>query len=198
MALLPRYFYDINAVMPNGRMRWFDEFANVDSKHIVTLDQLNINHYSVRNQRNMAYARWLASFCAKGPDGSVQPMIRQNKMMKWQAIRVLAFKHSEESYKDWWEDYQDATFRVFLEPETCYDEVTGEHKQWYLLCPEDSYLVNAREMEKKGTPTPVRDWNGRERHLPLNRELRKARLIPVECCHHLRHETVAGALPEGL
>lgn len=194
MPLLPSYFYDINAIMPNGRVRWFDEFSDV-APSIIQPKDLDIDYVKAKNLRNEMYAKWIASFFTN-KDGVYTPLIN-GKMMKFQAIRVLSFKHSESSDRDWWSDYQDAAFRVFVQPETVYDK-SGAHKQWYLLSPEDSYLVNARELEKAGELIQPREYLGREKYFSADKRLRKARLIPVECCQHLRHETTGGVLPSGL
>lgn len=196
MTRLPHYFYNIESKLPDGRERWVDEFSDL-APNVIQPNDLNLTFQRRKIARNIAYSKWIASKYYTAPTGDRVPMLK-GKQMKWQAIRVHNFKHSESSRKDWWENYQDACFRVFLQPETTYDRMTGEHKQWYLLCPEDSYLVNKYEIEKTGTTLPPREYNGREAYLSGDKRLRNARLIPVECCKHLRHETTGGALPEGL
>lgn len=187
MARLPYYFYDINAIMPNGRQRWFDEFAD-EAPHIIQPSKdLNLDYQRRKTERNQAYSKWQAAFFGRGKNGEFEPYFKAKNII-FQAIRVLSFKHSEKSSKDWWEDYQDALFRVFVSPETVYCPETGEHKQWYLLCPEDCYLVNCREAERANRMPPVRDYDGREKYLSAYPMLRCARFIPVECCAHLRHE----------
>lgn len=193
---LPSYFYSLDGILPDGTQRWYDEFAD-ESDTIWTPGEASSSYKRRRYERNVAYSKWQASFCTRAPDGSMVPMFKP-KMMKWQAIRVLAFKHSESSSRDWWENYQDAIFRVFIQPETVYAKYTGEHKQWYLLCPEDCFLVNRYEAQKNNPSLKPRDRKKVEKWLPLGREMRRARLIPVECCHHLRNETTGGVLPEGL
>ena len=147
--------------------------------------------------RNEAYSKWLASFFDVGPHGEYRPYL-QSKQMLWQVIQIMKRDHSENNENDWWEDYQDSLFRVFVSPETFYCDKTNDHKQWYLLSPEDSYLVNKYELESKYGSLSPRDYLGRERFLSADRRLRRARLIPVECCRHWRHETTAGELPTGL
>ena len=185
---LPYYFYNLNAVMPDDRKRWEDEFSDNYPHVIQPSNDLNPFFQRARAERNIAYSKWLAAFYHKDPTTGERTPMLSGKMFKWQAIRVLSFKHSEKSRSDWWENYQEAQFRAFIQPETIYDQATGEHKQWYLLSPEDCYLVNRYELEKNGPSLPLREFTGRERYLSANRELRKARLIPVECCHHLRNE----------
>jgi len=194
MALLPSHFYDLDAREPDGTPRWFDAFID-SAPSIIQAKDLDREYIRAKNARNELYAKWLASFFER-KGNTFEPLLGQ-KHMKFQAIRVLAFKHSEASDRDWWENYQDACFRVFVQPETVYYP-DGTHKQWYLLCPEDCYLVNRYEIEKTGTQLPPRDRLGRERFLSADKRLRKARLIPVECCHHLRHETTGGVLPHVL
>lgn len=190
MAVLPYYFYNLNAQMPDGTQRWVDEFASRDSS-IVLPHEMNVKWLRARHVRNVMYSAWMASFCDVDKDGNMQLFISP-KQMKWQAIRVLKFKHSERNNKDWWENYQDAVFRVFVQPQTFYEG--DDHKQWYILCPEDCYLVNRHEIERKGTILPPRDRH-QERWLSNDSRLRMCRCIPVECCHHLRNETTGGVLP---
>jgi hypothetical protein len=194
MALLPKYFYDLTSSDTDGTPRWVDDFVD-NAPSIIQPKDLSAEYVRSKNARNEAYSRWLAAFFVK--EGNEYNPILSSKLMRFQAIRVLSFKHSEYSDKDWWENYQDAVFRVFVQPETAYYP-DGTHKQWYLLCPEDCYLVNRFEVEKTGEQLAPRDRRGRERFLSADRRLRRARLIPVECCHHLRHETTGGILPHVL
>lgn len=193
MALLPHYFYDINAITDEGRIRWFDEFSDEQGSIIELPMTAKMRKSKERYHRNQLYSAWIAAKYISKPDGERANVISP-KMMKFQVIRVLAYKHSESNRKDWWENYQDAVFRVFVQPETIYDG--KEHKQWYVLSPEDAYLVNRYEISKTNI-IPPRDYT-KEKYLSNDRRLRTARLIPVECCHHLRHETTAGKLPVGL
>lgn len=192
---LPYYFYDINATMPDGRRRWVDEFKDA-APSIIQPKDLDATYSEARAQRNEAYARWQAAFFVRQGNDFV-PLFKAKNLL-FQVIQILAYKHSESNSLDWWEGYQDALFRVFVSPETVYDPKTGEHKQWYLLSPEDGYLVNRYELESKYGSLPPRDFLGRERWLSADKRLRRARLVPVECCRHWRHETTAGKLPEGL
>ena len=194
---LPSYFYNINAILPNNLRRWYDEFFDEAPSIIQPNKDLDAKRAKMKHDRNVAYSKWQAAFHTKDFLGQPVPLFKP-KTFNWQAIRVLAFKHSESNSRDWWEHYQDAVFRVFVNPETVYDKASGEHKQGYLLSPEDGFLVNERECLKRGKHYPVRDFFGREKYLSAYPELRCARFIPVECCHHLRHETTGGELPEGL
>lgn len=193
---LPSYFLSLDSILPNGKPRWEDELTD-SAPHVIQMQDLNPARAKLKSDRNIAYSKWLASFFVKSVTGDYTPLIKP-KTMSWQVIQVMTRSHSENNHKDWWGKYEDALFRVFLQPETVYDKYSGEHKQWYLLSPEDSYLVNRYEMELKHPGLEPRDYNGRERFLSANKLLRRARLIPVECCRHWRHETTAGALPEGL
>lgn len=196
MALLPSYFYDINAMLPEGRPRWVDEFAD-EAPSVLQLKDFDVGYARRKRERNIAYSKWLASKFVRDPQGNPVGIFKPKQMI-WQAIRILERAHSENNSLDWWGDYRDAVFRVFVQPETLYDHYSREHKQWYVLSPEDSYLVNRREIEKAGEILPPREYNGRERWLSGDVRLRTTRVVPVECCHHLRHETTGGVLPEGL
>ena len=184
-TILPKYFYDLNLMTDEGRPRWVDNF--VPNNFIVMPPKTELMHMFGKAERNGAYSKWLASFSQTLPTGDIVPYLKPGQF-KWQAIRILNAKHSETNKKDWWPNFQDAIFRVWLNPQTIYDEVTGEHKQWYLLSPEDGYLVNRYELEKTGVALNARDYDGYERYLSGDRRLRRARLIPVECCHHLKNE----------
>lgn len=175
---LPDHFY--SAIHP---LRWRDEFVHDSGEDKLVLTPAELK---ARYDRTMAYRKWLGR---KGLGVN---------LMKWQLIQVMTFKHSEFSKKDWWENYQDALFRVFVQPQTLYCPVTKEHKQWYVLCPEDSEMVLRHEWEKKNPTLPPRSALKGERWVSKDKRLRKAKLIPVECCRHWRHETTAGQLPEGL
>lgn len=190
LTKLPNYFRDIN-----HPKRWVDEFAD-NAPSIIQPQDLDLGHARAKHARNEAYSKWLAAFFYRTPDG-IKSAISGKKMI-WQAVRVVSFKHSESGPNDWWEKYQDCAFRVFVQPETIVDRATGDHKQWYLLSPEDGYLVNLHEAELLGRKFEPRDFNGREKFLSAEKILRCARLIPVECCKHLRHETTGGVLPIGL
>jgi hypothetical protein len=141
--------------------------------------------------RNGSYRKWLGAFNFMG-----KPL--KGKQMSWQVIQVLSTGHAQQSSKDWWGPYQDCVFRVFSQPETRYSKYVADHVQWYVLSPEDSELVNRWEAKKKGVDAPPRSALKGERYISIHPNLRKARLIPVECCRHFRHETTGGTLPGGL
>lgn len=188
---LPAYFYDINSQTPEGRTRWVDEFFDPAPSIIQPSKDLSTQWLRDKEQRNLAYACWMAAKSRVAPDGARIPLLKPCSL-SWQVIQVLSIR----SPRDWWSDYRDALFRVFVNPQTFYD---GKgYEQWYLLSPEDSYLVHRYELEKKGATLPPRDYNGSERWISGDRRLRGAKLIPVECCRHWKHETTAGVLPEGL
>lgn len=174
---LPAHFYNIT-----HPLRWFDEFSSPSGDERLILTPLEISR---KVRRNEAYARWLHLFRLK------------LSVMKFQAIRVHHLKHSESNKLDWWDNYRDSAFRVFVNPHTIYDNVTGEHKQWYILSPEDCELVNRSILERTGATLPPRDPLS-EPFYSTDKRLRQARVIPVECAVHVRHETFAGRLPDGL
>ncbi len=187
-TLLPKYFYDLDGMTDERRLRWADEFADA-APHIIqpTRGDLNIHRLRAKQRRNAWWAKWCAAFCVRTPTGDVVPKLKPGVFL-WQAIRVLRSDHSEKNRIDWWDRYQDCLFRVFVNPQTLYCNTSGQHKQWYLLSPEDSYLVNRYEKEQKAGGQRPRDYGGSERYLSADPDLRRARVIPVECCHHLRNE----------
>lgn len=188
-TLMPDYFYTLTGITEEQRPRWVDEFAN-DSNLILLPGKHDSRAYvRAKNERNEAYSRWVAAFFHTDPVTKEYVPWLKGSQMKWQAIRVLHDTHSETNRGvDWWPNYRDALFRVFLQPQTIYDHKTGEHKQWYLLCPEDCYLLNRQEIKSKGGTPPSRNYSGNEKYLSADPNLRRARLIPVECAHHLRNE----------
>jgi hypothetical protein len=183
---LPHYFYDLSAITDEHRPRWVDEFAD-PAPSVIQMRDMNPFFLKARSDRNVAYSKWIAAFSHTAPDGSLVPHLKPG-LFKWQAIRVLEANHSETTRQDWWPNYRDCLFRVWLNPQTIYDQASGEHKQWYLLSPEDCYLVNRHEALAAGTSLDPREYSGREKYLSGERRLRRARLIPTECCHHLINE----------
>jgi hypothetical protein len=172
---LPSYFYDIT-----HPTRWTDPYSTALGEDRLVLTPREI---SEKAERDRQYLAWLGKFRLKG------------KNPKFQAIRVIRFKHSTSVSKDWWERYQDCAFRVYVQPENTYDGKA--YKQWYVLSPEDAYLVNRYELERDGPTLPPRDWTN-EKYISTDKRLRRARIIPCECCAHMRHETTGGQLPDGL
>ena len=178
--MLPNYFYDLDAVNPHtNEPRWACPYALDDHNDTFIINPAQIRRNTRRNARDKAYRRWMESF-------NIRP-----KIMRWQAIRVLTNKHSEQHSSDWWDNYQDALFRVFVNPETIRDKHTRDWKQWYILSPEDTWMINAHEATERGdsfAPRSSFHVISREPHM------RAMRIIPVECCHHLRNETKGGEL----
>lgn len=177
--MLPGYFYTLN-----HPMRWVDPYISSDGsdRQVLTPSELR-----ARAARNETYKRWLAKFRFKG-----EPL--KGKKMSWQAIQVMGTQHAERSELDWWGDYRDAVFRVFMQPETRKCAVTGDWVQWYILCPEDSEMVLRYEAKEKGIhPAPRKAMKG-ERFISKDKRVSKALLIPTECARHWRHETTAGEL----
>jgi hypothetical protein len=187
-TLMPEYFYALDAMTDEKRMRWVDEFADFADSIVQPGKDNNPRYMKARYDRNVAYSKWIAAFFVKDPATGECHGSLKGGLMKWQAIRVLSAAHTDTNSRDWWPNYRDCVFRVFLQPQTFYDHATGEHVQWYLLSPEDCYLVNRQEIIRKGGTPPTRDYADVERFLSADPNLRRARLIPVECCHHLRHE----------
>jgi len=110
-------------------------------------------------------------------------------------VRVLRFKYAESGKRDWWEHFQDAALRVYVQPLTAFDDKLQQHIQFYMLCYEDAELVNRFFLEKAGTIIEPRNPIT-ETHVSDDKRLRKMRVIPVECCQHERHNTTAGKLPD--
>lgn len=193
--LLPDYFYSLKGVC-NGKPRWEDEFAD-EAPSIIRAQDLDPVRNRLKYERNVAYSKWLAGFFTKTESG-FKPTL-SGKKMAWQVIQVMTADHADRTSADWWGDYRDCVFRAFLSPEVRTCPYTSEYRQWYLLCPEDCELVNRYEIEKASkTKLPPRDVFGYEKFFSADKRLRRARLIPCECCRHFRHETTAGNLPDGL
>lgn len=180
---LPGYFYPTSNARGVHPARWVDPFLDKDGdeRRVLLPEELR-----ARSERNAAYRSWLSRRGLKG------------KQMIWQSVQIMRADHSERSSKDWWPPFQDALFRVFVQPEYIYCDITGEFKGWYVLCPEDSELVRRYLMERKGFITPPRDALLGERWVSKNKAINQALVVPVECCRHFRHETTAGELPTGL
>lgn len=188
---------------PDGRLgvhpkRWEDvcssDIQNPKSEEEQTYkDKQVLNPAILREKynRRMAYGMWQTHFNLTPRDA------------KFQVIQILTPDHSERSrfnyltkQPDWWPPFQDCLFRVFVEPQTYYDYDLKVHKQWYVLCPEDSELVLRYEMDKKGFIQPPRSES--EKYFSMNSNINYPLAVPVECCRHFRHETTAGAVPIGL
>lgn len=171
---IPRHFYTI--LHP---LRWADELATNDGEERMILSAQEI---LIKGRREAAYVQWLRKH-------GLPP-----RQCRFQAIQILAAKYGDTSPRDWWPPYRDCIFRVFVNP---YNEHSGlQHRQWYILCPEDCEMINRFEADEQGRHYPPRQIG--ERFISRQKELRKVKLVPVECCRHWRHETTGGVLPEGL
>lgn len=173
----PQYFYTLH-----DTRRWVDPYADPQGQERRVLTPAELKD---RYLRNTAYRDWLSRYRFRGQ------RIR-GKQMKWQAVQVMCRAHSENHPSDWWGPYVDCVFRVFLQPETRRCRTTGDWKQWYVLCPEDAEMVNRFEASVVGSEPPPRNALSGERFISTNPNLRKARIIPTECCRQWRHETTAG------
>lgn len=182
------YTYPISGIIGVHPSRWQDRFGkdinDDEEKAILTLDELR-----EKKARNAAYNFWRKFH-------QLQP-----RKCLFQVVQILSNDHSEinrlEKRKDWWPEYKDMVVRVWVEPDTFYSEDGRDHKQWYVLCPEDSEMILRYEADKKGYPRPPRD-EIKERWLSNDPAIRYPLAVPVECCRHFRHETTAGNLPIGL
>lgn len=181
MAELPcskKYFTDLSAriTLPgfDNQVRWFDQWALSDPA------TMSIHEARLMKERNDTYKQYLARYDL----GRRQP--------KWQVIRVHNRNHANFNKVDWWQDYQDCLFRVWMQPYTAYSNYVRDHVQHYILSPDDIYLTHCFERHQKGLSYPPRkSFKWVSPHKPL----RKLRTIPVEVCKHFRHETTAGVLP---
>lgn len=187
--MLPKYFTDLKEpiTLPGfdtkPRLRWQDDFATPqgEERRVLSLPEIR-----AKDSRDAAYARWLSAFRKRGIRG---------KRPIFQAIRVLSDNHGRKGRSDWWPDFKEAVFRVYMNPHVEYDPKIYDHVSWYILCPEDNYLVQCFRRWRRGVGFPMRStftW------ISPHPELRTLLMIPVECCAHMRHETTAGALPHGL
>lgn len=172
---IPLSFYDLTA--PG---RWQDEFASQDGEDRLILSPQEI---IAKGRRQTAYIKWL------------QKHRLPPRQCRFQAIQILSAKYGDSQRNDWWPRYRDCIFRVFVQPYTEYQGLV--HRQWYILAPEDCETINRFEAEERGRHYAPRYSIG-ERFFSNHKELRKVKLVPVECCRHWRHETTGGRLPEGL
>lgn len=178
MAYKPeRYFYTLD-----HPSRWVDPYATPQGEKRQVLTPAELRD---RYARNTAYAAWLRRFTFRG-----QPIKAKN--MQWQAVQVLSKYHSENRPDDWWHDFLDCIFRVWVTPETRKCQRTKDWKQWYVVCPEDSELINRSLLKHRGVSIPPRQVLQDERYFSKDKRLRRCMLIPTECCRHWRHETTAG------
>jgi len=174
---LPEHFYSLT-----HPKRWQNTFALPTGEERRVLLPQEIRK---KAEREIEYKRWLEK-------RGLKP-----KAAKFQAIQITGFKHSLSSRADWWDNYQDCLFYVFVEPQTFYDKVTKDWVQYYILAPEDSEMVLRYEQSKKDVTLPPRS-SLKEPWISSNKKINGALPVATECCRHWRHETTAGQLPEGL
>lgn len=169
---------------PDHPGRWKDEYATPAGEERKVLTPLEL---ITRGRRDRAYTQWLRRF------PGVKPPVKH----LWQAIRVLRYKYSESTRRDWWERFQESCLRVYVQPLTAYDKGLKAHIQFYIVCYEDTELINRYLISLKGTMLPPRDIL-EDPFVSSDPRLRKLKLIPTECCMHERHNTTAGKLQEYL
>jgi hypothetical protein len=157
--------------------RWTDPYDSYEGSKV-----LLPREWREKDARDRAYIKYLSKFVHAG----MRP-----KILRFQAIRILGTSHADGSSSDWWREYKDAIFRVWQQPHTNYDLRCKDHVQWYVLSPEDAFLVHCLNHYRKGLPYPKRSSF---RFIPPHPEFRKMLLVPTECCHHMRHETTAGLI----
>lgn len=179
----PPYFYRFDAPITldgfhNHRERWFDKWGHINTEE--QEEAMPRREKILRGRRDNHYRRYIARFNVR------------TRLMKWQVIRVLSYQHGTSTRQDWFREYQDCLFRVFVNPHTIYDSTKKKYLQFYILCPEDAFLVDCQERADKGLSYPPRSSFV---YTPQHKAFRKLKIIPVECCHHFRHETTAGKLP---
>lgn len=155
--------------------RWFDPWALKEPS------ELELWEARAQQERDAAYRKYLNAFDKGG------------RQMKWQVVRVHNRNHAHITTSDWWQDYRDCVFRVWMQPTTTYSNYVRDHVQHYILCPDDTYLTHCFERHRKGLSYPPRSsfkW------ISPHKDLRRMRVIPVEVCKHFRHETEGGKLPD--
>lgn len=168
---LPHYFFDLT-----HPVRWTDPYASQDSDY----ERLVLSTMEIfdKARRNKEYTKWLEKF-------GIKP-----RQMLFQRIRIINDKYHDSTPQDWWPKYHAAIFTVFMNPVTLKNG--KKWIQYYVLCPEDCELICRHEAKEKGTTL-------RQRKLPkerfvFNDKAMRCFVVPTSCCHHLRNETVAGAL----
>lgn len=158
--------------------RWADPWGHINNEIRESL--MTPTQMIERGERDLVYRKYLSRFGLKAGT------------CKFQAIRVHDYSHTNVTSRDWFKEYRDCVFRVWVNPHTIYNSTYKTHYQYYVLCPEDIFLLHCLERAEKGFPYPPRRSF---KHICPHAPLRKIRMIPVECCKHYRHETTGGQLP---
>lgn len=173
---LPSYFYDLQGIVRLEGFpvapRWFDEFAEDGLGNNKQRLVLTPQEWKRKAERDAAYTEWIQRFSG----WSVKP-----KSDKWQAVRITGRDYPFKCANDWWPEFMDCVFRVYMQPHTAYSNTKGDWIQYYVVCPEDTYLVQCYKRFLKGIPYPKRNtfkW------ISPHPALRKMLLIPQECAPH--------------
>jgi len=184
---VPSAFYPYQ--FADGRLglspaRWVDPWARDDGKGERLV--LSASEFAERGDMRRHYSSWLVRRGLK------------NMNHRFQVIQVMTSHHSEFSRFQWWNRYQDCLFTAWVTPQTVYCNYTKAHKQWYVVCPEDSEMVLRFELKEKGNPAPPRSAAKGEKWVSRIKAINQALIIPVECCRHFRHETTKGEIPANI
>jgi hypothetical protein len=156
-------------------------------KTIQLLTDAQLRH--LLSHRNLQYGQWLSEW-------KLQP-----RKPRFNPVRIVLDPSPgtisslvDRGVRDFWfKKYTEAVFFVYEQPVSARDKF-GKTHQYYLLSPEDGYLVNV-DICKNLSNVPARDRQRDEIFMSRHKALRLPRLVPVDVCKHLRHETTAGVLP---
>lgn len=180
---LPRYFTDFDEpiTLPGFEgMKRFTDHLNPPQDSGIELSNMEL---AARLERDTAYNEWFNRH-------RVKP-----KKCKFQRIRLADYYHADNSREDWFREYRDAVLTVFVKPHTEYARYQRQHRQSYILCPEDAYLIQCYERHLKGLAYhPRRSF----RWISPHSKLMPLMTLPTETSPHLRHETTGGKLPSNL
>jgi hypothetical protein len=179
---IPDYFFDISSPLRwTDSYSWSDVTGTEEERMVLTPAEL-----ADRARRNQTYTKWLN-----------RHKIR-SKPFKFQRVRVIRDQYKLTSGRDWWPAFHAAIFTVFMMPENF--RQGKDLIQFYVLCPEDCYLLSRFEYEKFDASLPPRSFIENRYAVKDPKYPEKATnlyVLPTRCAHHLKNETAAGKLEYG-
>lgn len=163
--------------------RWAPEEELKPEQRPESFSDDNVRMYCF--ERNRRYKVWL------------QHWMLPSKQHRFQAVRILDWQDSgHDCTKDYWfKMFIEGMFYVYQSPLSLREEKTNKIYQYYLLSPEDAYQVNVELDLLNDKMIPKRSVTD-ELYISKHQHLTTPRIVPVELCRHVRHETIGGQLPD--